>query len=92
MVESFKGHIGLPLETSANLYFEQNSISMHIHSDDLESCAFLSVMAFLLFRKHGNAEQTLAFLRQNCEFLGMSASQIGFDTALRIYKEFECLF
>lgn len=92
MAENFKGYIGLPLETLCNHYCKEHNIDMHIHADMIESGAFMSILAFLLFHKNGNDPIILDFLQKNAAYLGKTSNQIKYENAKSVYEQFLSIF
>lgn len=89
---NFKGDIGVPLENTANSYFVENKIPLHVTADEIETGAFITTIAVLLFLRYGNEPQTLTFLKEVNMFLGLPASEIPINKAYEIHKNFNYIF
>ena len=89
---NFKGYIGLPVENIANTYFKKNNINIAIHSDDIETGALLTQMAFMLYHKYSNSKEVLAFLKKYKDFLGETGVRIPENDAISMLKDFKSIF
>ena len=89
---NFHGHIALPLEITARTYFEDQCIPIAVTADSIETGSFVSVMALLLYIKHGSDIEVLQFLQKTSSMLGLSAHELSVEKAKQVYQDFEHLF
>ena len=89
---SFHTNICVPLEHTANEYFQKNNIPVVISADFIETGGFITVMDCLLQHKFSNSPEVLDFLQDSSAMLGLPKHQILDEIALEAYDKFRKMF
>ena len=81
----FHGNIALPIEILINSFLANDT---KISADEIEIGGFTTVLNFLLFIKHGNADAVTDFQRKYSSYIGRSYTEIGDSKCEEIYNNF----